>query len=290
MNTDLSVIIPVARMAGKLGKLSNFLATVEPGKVEIVVILDIYDTATSEELNKIISRFHFLEIKFCQDYYGSPGAARNAGLELATSEWIWFCDADDEPFIAPVLQTLTTIPAEIDAIIFKYSKVHEVNGAEYFSSGNHDLISVCLNPGLWRILLRKRIIHPFKFQKYSLGEDQLFILNIGIFRRKVLFVNELAYRYSFGGEGHLIDRRDKVGDLFDVFKKTVSEIKESKKEETKFVSLLALRQLLTLLRISSTKIKMKTILTILGLILKKPRHLVRIFAVIPIFLRRRGLI
>lgn len=275
-------------MAGKLEKLSNFLESVEPGKIEIIIALDIYDPATSEELEKIISKFPLLEIKSCQDFYGSPGAARNAGLELATNEWIWFCDADDEPIIAPVLKTLKNIPAEIDVIVFKYSKENEVTGAEYFSSGNHDLVSVCINPGLWRMLLRKRIINSFKFQEYSLGEDQLFILNIGIFRQKILFVNELAYRYSFGGAGHLIDRRDKVGDLFDVFKKTVSEIENSKKEEVQFVSLLALRQLLTLLRISSAKIKMKTILNILGLILKKPRNLCQIFAVIPIFLRRRS--
>jgi glycosyltransferase involved in cell wall biosynthesis len=287
LRADLSVIIPVARMAGRLLKFSNFLESVEPGKVEIIVILDMDDSATSQELEKILSGFPLLGIKYCRDYYGSPGAARNAGLELVTSEWVWFCDADDEPIIATALRALQTVPEEFDALIFNYSKVNEISGLEYVNPGTLDRISVCINPGLWRMLLRKEIIYPTKFQKYSLGEDQLFIINIRIFHRNILFINEIIYKYSFGGEGHLINRRDKVDDLFQVYKRTISAMKHSRKDEIQFMALIALRQLLTLLRIGPAKIKIMSISKIFNLFFEGPKILINIVAVIPIFLGRR---
>jgi glycosyltransferase involved in cell wall biosynthesis len=277
-------------MAGRLMKLSNFLASLNPGEVEVIVILDIYDPATSKELVELISSFPLLKIKFCRDYYGSPGAARNAGLEIATSEWVWFCDADDEPIIDIALNALKVVTDEYDALIFNYSKVDEISGIEYLNLGIHDRISICLNPGLWRMLVKKSIIQSHKFEKYLLGEDQLFILKTGVFHRKILFINEKVYKYSYGGKGHLVDRRDKTHDLFEVFKKTFFEIDRVDNAESKFVSLLALRQLLTILKIGPMRLRVLAFLLICRLSLKKPRSVLQLMITIPIFLKRQSLL
>ena len=287
MSTVLSVVIPVARMAGKLTKFSNFLESLTPGKVEVIVILDLYDSATTSELMEILSKLPLLRIKFCQDRFGSPGAARNAGLALATSDWVWFCDADDEPSIDTVLEKLTNVPAEYEILIFNYSKVNENSGIEILNSGPHDLISICLNPGLWRMLIRRDLIQDNKFEHYSLGEDQLFLLEIGIFHCKSLFIDKNVYKYSFGGLGHLVDRRDKVQDLYKVFVSTFFELNKVGKEESKYVSILALRQLFTILKIGSSNMRALILNHLCWSLFRKPRNILKLLSAIPIFLRRQ---
>lgn len=287
MSTVLSVVVPVARMAGKLTKFSNFLKSLTPGEVEVIVILDIYDSATTSELMGILSKLPLLKIKFCEDQFGSPGAARNAGLELATSDWVWFCDADDEPNISTVLKTLRNVPADYEILIFNYSKVDENSGTEILYLGSHDLISICLNPGLWRMVMRRDFIQLHKFENYSLGEDQLFLLKIGIFHCESLFVNENVYKYSFGGDGHLVDRRDKVHDLYEVFVTTFSEINRVGKAESKYVSLLALRQLLTIFKIGSSKMKILTFIHLCRTLFRKPTNILQLLFTTPTFLKRQ---
>lgn len=287
MSTVLSVVIPVARMAGKLTKFSKFLESLTPGEVEVIVILDIYDSATTSELMGIISKLPLLRIKFRQDRFGSPGAARNAGLALATSDWVWFCDADDEPNMDTILEKLTNVPAEYEILIFNYSKVNENSGTEIMNSGPHDLISICLNPGLWRMLIRRDLIQMHKFEHYSLGEDQLFLLEIGIFHRKSLFINKNVYKYSFGGLGHLVDRRDKVQDLYEVFVSTLIELNRVGKEESKYVSILALRQLFTILKIGTSNMKVSILIHLIWNLFRKPRNISKLLIATPIFLKRQ---
>lgn len=287
MHAKLSVIIPVARMAGRFARFSNFLETIKPGKVELIVILDEYDVATSNELAEILSRYTLLQVKFLKGHFGSPGAARNAGLQIASCEWIWFCDADDEPNLDIMLKSIESTHEKYELLVFKYSKVNEISGAEILFSGAHDFTSVCLNPGLWRFLFRLDFIKTHKFENFSLGEDQLFLIQAGVFNSKALFIDQNVYKYSFGGNGHLVNRRDKVHDLLEVLIESLTALKKVGKEESKYISLLALRQFLTIIKVGSKKMKYLVLLQLLQTLKRNPSYIFKMISITPTFLSRK---
>ena len=88
--TTISVIIPNYNRAKLIGAtIENMLSqTLKPS--EIIVI----DDGSTDESVQVISSFGRDVTLICQENQG-PGAARNAGLKVASGEFIQFFDSDD---------------------------------------------------------------------------------------------------------------------------------------------------------------------------------------------------
>lgn len=273
LKSSLSIVMPVARLAGRFSKLIGFLESLEPGQVELIIVLDEQDEATTQELDSIILKYDSLNIDYIKGHYGSPGYARNAGLELVNTEWVWFCDADDEPLANIALSSIYEAPNEVDAVIFNYSRVHEIYNREVCFPGALDQTSVAINPGLWRMVIKRKVINDTRFENFALGEDQLFIIDIKLFNQRLLFVPKVVYKYSYGGEGHLVDRRDKVDDLSKVIRKTFAALEKQEGSPLEALVILASRQVLTIMKIGSNKLRIETAVTILSHLLKNPKEI-----------------
>lgn len=94
-----SIIIPVRNLAGELPKLMSSIAkqTYNLDDVQVIVVDDASDDATpyiAEKFGEELPNFKLIRnpIRKC------AGGARNAGLRVATGEYIFFNDADDTIF------------------------------------------------------------------------------------------------------------------------------------------------------------------------------------------------
>lgn len=139
----LSIIVPFFNSIGKCQRLLDTLSAIEDAAIELVFVDDGSTDGTAEMLQAFSSRSR-LPLRVISQENKGPGAARNAGLEVAVGEYIWFVDSDDD--IDPsVLVELRHLAAEgFDFIDFDY-----VTGGEKISS-------MCFSPGAYADVSRVR--------------------------------------------------------------------------------------------------------------------------------------
>jgi glycosyltransferase involved in cell wall biosynthesis len=117
----LSVIVPVTKMAGKMNLLASWTIHTLDLNIEVIIIHDIGDLATGTELKKLIHENSLSNVILIEGRYGSPGFARNAGLEVATGEWFVFWDSDDRPLVNNVMLALSNASASDEIIIGNFN-------------------------------------------------------------------------------------------------------------------------------------------------------------------------
>lgn len=87
--TAISVIIPTFNCAKYIGEAidSALSQTLKPS--EIIVV----DDGSQDNTKEVVGEFR--DVTYVYRSRGGPGAARNVGIEMASSDWISFLDADD---------------------------------------------------------------------------------------------------------------------------------------------------------------------------------------------------
>lgn len=107
MNPLLSIIVPFFNSAGKVDRLLSTLAGISDPDVELIFVDDGSSDDTAAYLHEWQTRMHVRCTAVRQENKG-PGAARNHGLDLASGQFVWYVDADDDinPDIVPVVRRL----------------------------------------------------------------------------------------------------------------------------------------------------------------------------------------
>jgi glycosyltransferase involved in cell wall biosynthesis len=107
MGLLLSVIVPFFNSAGKADRLLSTLATIQEHDVELIFVDDGSTDGTAAYLRQWQARMQIRCTAVRQENKG-PGAARNHGLDLASGQFVWYVDADDDinPQVVPVLKRL----------------------------------------------------------------------------------------------------------------------------------------------------------------------------------------
>ena len=96
----LSVIVPVARMSGRLALMQSWLTSISNlDTVEVIVVHDKQDEETSRELREILNSVNSDRCILIEEFVNSPGLARNLGLKAASGIWVIFADSDDKLMI-----------------------------------------------------------------------------------------------------------------------------------------------------------------------------------------------
>jgi glycosyltransferase involved in cell wall biosynthesis len=213
----LSVIIPVKNMAGKLSYLQRLLHESIGYSLEIIIVHDIGDAKTGDDLKRIIGDNPEIHIHLIEGYFGGPGQSRNAGLAISTGIWVIFWDSDDLANVKETFNAIGIAEPSIEIIIGSYAHSRIVHGMVMQSElvVNESLETVALKPGLWRWIIRRNLANSSKFGNSRMGEDQLFLARLLPVERNILFFRVAIYEYFQGNQSQLTGDMHAMNEVVD---------------------------------------------------------------------------
>jgi glycosyltransferase involved in cell wall biosynthesis len=214
----LSIIIPMSRMAGRL---QNFAITMSnlclEKDIQVILIHDIQDSKTGSEIRNILKLQPSASVTFVEEYFGSPGAARNQGINHIKGTWVNFVDSDDVYFPSDLIKILRKQPSlDAHALISNYETVDSVSNVVSLHEHQKSMTKVALQPGLWRWTFLAESIGNTRFSSLSMGEDQKFLYEFCQQKKQIYFADFTTYRYTTNQEFQLTNQRKPRRDLFQV--------------------------------------------------------------------------
>ncbi len=247
--------MPVTRMAGKLSHLKPLLDKCILLGIEIVIVHDEQDSQTGDELKDIVASANSEMILLVTKALFSPGKARNLGIEFSTGEWICFWDSDDYPIAENFLEMVGQ--AKVSGHKMAAGKFRQINGGVRKVYGNAES-EVGRMPGIWRFAFKNDAIKGQKFPKYRMGEDQVFLARILICAQGYFKYAGIVYEYSCENPGQLTKNRKAISDL-EFAIKDMLQIITFPEIGTKVVPTFLSRQILTLLKMGTIRLKLRSI-------------------------------
>lgn len=214
----LSVIIPISKMSGRLRNfeitMSNLCAENE---IQIILIHDLQDLTTGAEIRDILEKKPGAQVTLVEKFIGSPGGARNLGLNHVEGSWVNFVDSDDIFYPHELLKFLRNLPVRnIDALVSNYETMDSIDNLVKIHEHQSSWTKVALRPGLWRWTFLAKSIRSTKFSNLSMGEDQKFLYEFCQEKREIQFTKLTTYRYVTNQMHQLTNQSSPKRDLLEV--------------------------------------------------------------------------
>ncbi|MEV0806039.1 glycosyltransferase [Micromonospora sp. NPDC050200] len=228
----LSIVVPVHGVEAYLYQcLESVRADVpagEQGTVELVAVDDASPDRCGEMLRSYAAGRSEVRTVHLTSNVGL-GLARNAGLEVATGEYVWFVDSDD--WLPP-----GTIPAVLerlrahrpDVLLLDHLRVHEGGRREVDASspllhGVPDVVRLADRPQLlrvqhtaWNKVVRRAFMDELELRFHpGWYEDIPFSHPLLIGAEKISVLDRVCYLYRQGRQGAITSTRS--GRHFDAF-------------------------------------------------------------------------
>ena len=238
---QISIIVPITRMYGRLGGMAEWLSKIDFSKIEVILVHDVQDEKTGIELHKIIANHPLTRV--IEQTFMSAGLARNAGLKAAQAEWILFWDSDDEPDVS-VLQKFLDHPdkSKFDVFVFNF-RIEKSGILSFVHTGTWQ--EIALHPGIWRIVFSRSTVAGHRFPEFPLGEDQYFLAQLEMPHRRIGFINDYLYTYKIGITGQATSENSNLYRLKESMLALDRARATQEGENFEFTSILYWRQILT---------------------------------------------
>ena len=243
----LTVIVPIHNMAERLQNLEQTVrrSFEENLPIQFILVQDGLDHATSEEVTKLSRKFG---TKYLQVDVGSPGLARNAGLEVAESEWVAFWDSDDFGFAERALFCIKEAPKSAQVIVAAYS--HKLVGTDeerVVQKPADNLPSIMVNPGIWRFIFKREFIGALRFKDFKMGEDQVYLADLKLKESSTYKSNVEVYRYITASAEQLTKKRDALLDIRYAIENLTNILKENT-TNYRYIEVMRFRMIITALK------------------------------------------
>ena len=252
---NLTIIIPVRNMAGKLKPLEESIAAALSAGFRVIVIHDKADDLTEIELRGFFANQDQSKMDLLTSVYNSPGGARNAGVSRVKTDWVTFWDSDDRPVVENLIQLYEIVEqSSADVGIGGYTDTNSLpqSSSRRYLHESQELNSIALAPGIWRMIFRTKLVADSPFQSLLLAEDQILLSDIQITKRKIVFLSAVVYNYLSGNPESLTGQSRKTGDLVDSISHTLLNIKnQTSNTQREFDWIMLAKQALTLLKYGS---------------------------------------
>lgn len=252
---DLTIVIPIRSMAGKLNHLASAISDALSANLKVVMVHDWADTLTENELLFLEKKINNENLTLISGHFDSPGFARNEGVKLVSTKWLTFWDADDMPSVPNLLKLLGKVKlADADVGLGAYVNMFHGNTELEI---NHtpkpnEIQMIATTLGIWRMIFRSRIVAENPFTNYLLAEDQTFLSDIRIATRRVVCSEVVIYRYISKNPSSLTGNNRKIDDLVKSTKHILTNIRYSKdKAQNEFDWILVGLQAFSLLKFGS---------------------------------------
>ena len=245
MKKDLkiSVIIPAYNAEKYLAEAldSVVFQTMPNSDYEIIIVND----GSSDHTLEILTKYKQLysNIIIINKKNGGPSSARNAGLDIAHGEYIYFFDADDL-LINNSLEALYQCAQErnADLVIGKYnvltpyklSSVHTLDNLVCLDNIDKYNTDILQTFALWNKLFRLDLIkqHHLNFKSVSYSEDGIFVMNYVLHCTKITGLDQALIQYrrfneSIGGSITASVSESKIRDYLTAHEMILDCAKES---------------------------------------------------------------
>ena len=259
----ISVIVPIYKVKKYLSKCIDSIIAQDYKNLEIILV----DDGSPDNCPEICDEYAKKDkrIRVVHKENGGLSDARNAGIKVATGEYIAFIDSDDyvaKNYISMLLYTLKKYDADISAC--NYIKVYEDTGRQEVEpktdkelvmtnvEAMKDLFTLPSNSDVvtWNKLYRTSLFidNNIEFPKGKLHEDNFTTYKLYYYSSRVAFVNVPCYYYlqrkdSIMGQKFNPRRLDILLALKEI-KKFVKKNNIDLEQEIKFNELLILLGLL----------------------------------------------
>ena len=208
-NPEISVIVPVYKVEKYLNECIDSVLAQTFAEFELILVDDsspdncpaLCDAAAEKDER----------VRVIHKPNGGVGSARNAGLDAARGNWIFFMDSDDT--VSPELlkklhdRAAQEPPdAQPDLVICDFMRTNEQGGRSWYQErlvkdealSQDDLIrKICLSPFVvvWGKLYRSELLRGIRFGDKVIGEDAVFQNEVFRKARKAVCVAEWLYHY-----------------------------------------------------------------------------------------------
>ena len=270
-NTKISIIVPVTMMEGRLANLENWIKKEVSKEIDIVIVHDIQDTMTSLELQKIL--IPFVNIQFTEGKFGSPGEARNAGLELAFGDWIIFWDSDDIPDVEEVIVMVEQAAKKGKLIGIGGFTVESLDPRllttthlleESITGDLFDDIGMITCIPRW--VFRREFIGKKRFLPFRMAEDQCFLFDLIPCPKDIYVHNKSVYTYCVGDMRQLTRNKNAISELLKSVSYLAKAMKNSDSLMSNWGALLLTRQVLTAIKRGNISTKIRMVILVINLI------------------------
>ena len=215
---ELTIVVPVTNMSGRLRWIEGLLT----GHIgPVIIIHDVRDASTAPELAQLVAGFPSSTL--LEGRFGSPGAARVAGLEKVKTQFVAFMDSDDETFggYGAVQLALKLIETGGDICAGAFQVNHLNSGSERMHPVADTFeSSLRSHPGIWRYVFRVEFLRKtgVTFSEIKMGEDLLFLLDCYLAGAHYQSLPILVYGYNLGVQGQATSSKVVKRDLLALMK------------------------------------------------------------------------
>ena len=202
MNQTISVIVPVYNVAGYLPQCVDSILSQDYGNLEVILI----DDGSTDGSGEICDRYAALDsrVRAIHQKNGGAAAAKNAGLRLATGEYLAFADSDDylEPGAYGFLMKIL-LENGADAVQGSFREVYRnraeeqriseeiLEGYDYLLRFPKDFSCALL----WNKLYRRALFDGVFFEEGHKIDDEYFTYQGFLQPRKVVRADRIVYNY-----------------------------------------------------------------------------------------------
>ncbi len=207
----VSIIIPVYNVQDYIERCLESVVSQNYRDIEVILVDDASPDGSMLIAKKFYDRMAGQGMKtVCVKHELNRGlsAARNSGIEMATGDYLYFLDSDDELYDNNAISTLVKSANESKAdVIMGNHYVHRTVNS-YKSKYNErkllkddDLISAFVKGDIpimaWNKLIGKSLFdNGLRFKEGILNEDELFSYHLLFLNPTVELAGETTYRYN----------------------------------------------------------------------------------------------
>ena len=204
----ISIIVPVYNVEKYVEKCIQSLINQSYKNIEIILV----DDGSNDRSNKIIDEYAKVDSRILTIHQKNKGvsAARNAGLKVATGEYVGFVDPDDYVDYQMYETMLKIIELNMsDLAVCGFSKVTELSDKEEIFEIKDELLSpkkcvedlfdfrggYAIKPSVWNKLFRRDKIGDLKFdENIGISEDLKFVVQYILKCNSIVYVKQAFYK------------------------------------------------------------------------------------------------